>query len=192
MVFNPSTGVRTVKRFKSQLAFTLAEMLLAIGISSLIAIALATTLFFGARSMSALNNYVALNRAGRAALDQMTLDIRAAYAVSNYVGSLTNCSKVEMEGAGELPLTYEFNSTAKTLQRMANGTTNTLLTNCLGHFELFQSALITNSWNHYQSPASAADIKVVLVKWTCSRRMYGTLNNTNTEDQVTARILIRN
>ena len=69
---------------------TLPEVMVALGISSLALLVVATLTFFSARSFVAIGNYVDLDNTSRKAVDVMTKEIRQAKALSGYgVGTLT-------------------------------------------------------------------------------------------------------
>ena len=61
---------------------TLVELLIAIGISGMIFVALGMMIFFSGRSYAALANYVDLDNRSRQALDLMSKDIRQVNAVT--------------------------------------------------------------------------------------------------------------
>jgi len=182
-----------IRRFNTRRsAFTLLEVMIALAIGALVGGALATTLLYGVRSMAALNNYIALDRSGRNSLDTLMTDIRAATEVTSTTpsGTYANLSSVSFVDLDGTFLTYTFDSTARTLERTQNGLTQMLLTNCVGNFDLFMHSLQPNSWTQYSNAVNRADCKVVQVRWTCTRTLLGTI--ANTEDIVTAKILMRN
>jgi len=168
------------------------EMMIAMAIGGLVGTALGATLLYGVRSMAALNNYIALDRSGRRALDMMMADIRGSSRVTSTIPSsgppFTSLSAVSFLDQDNIPLTYAF--TSGTLTRTHNGLTQTLLTSCVGSFDLFSHSLQANSWNQYNNSANLGVCKVVQVRWTCTRTLLGTI--ANTEDIVTAKILMRN
>lgn len=183
-------GRTSTQRPRSILAFTVAEVSIAIGIASLIAVALATTLEYSVRSINGLNNYVALDRDGRRSLDMFMSDIRACRAVTSVTpsGSYTNLTSVTFTDRSYADLTYSFASNR--LSRITASGTETLMTNCSGYFDLYQPGLIENSWNQYTNAQTLGDCKVILVKWRAIRTLLGSI--TNSEDIVTAKVLMRN
>src|SRR6266581_6284907 len=62
---------------------TLIEMLIAIGISGIVFVAVGMMIFFSGRSYAALANYVDLDNRSRSALDLMSKEIRQADGVTN-------------------------------------------------------------------------------------------------------------
>jgi hypothetical protein len=150
------------------------------------------------RSMGALNNYVALDRRGRSTLDLMMSDIRGCSEITSATpsGTYSNLTSITFRTQPGGILTYEFDPDLLTLTRTDNLTNSMmLLTNCTGGFDIFLSALKTNSWNQYDTAAQLSDCKVVKVNWSSYRTLWAgsTTNNiSHTEDIVTARILMRN
>lgn len=180
------------RRPHSGAAFTLVELSIAIAIGSMVAIALCATLLYGVRSTAALNNYTALNRDGRRALDTLMADIRSFRVVTNATPSATysNLSSVTFVDLDDVSTTYEFHSATRTLVRTVDsGSPMILVTNCTGAFDLFQHTLKSNSWEQYENPATFNECKVVQVRWSAVRTLVG---RTNSEDIVTAKILMRN
>jgi Tfp pilus assembly protein PilW len=177
-------------------AFTFPELVLAIAIASLVSVALGTTLIYSVRSVTGLHNYVALDRDGRRALDSLTADVRSCRGVSaaSPSGTYTNLTSVTFTSREYTDLTYEFGS--NTLTRTENGSTTMLMTNCVGFFNLYQPGLQPNSWTQYTNAQTLGDCKVVMVRWTANRSFLRNTNNsggiTNTEDIVTAKVLMRN
>src|SRR5437016_14007411 len=62
---------------------TLVEMLVAIGISGVVFVAVGKMIFFSGRSYAALANYVDLDNKSRTALDLMSKEIRQVDRVTN-------------------------------------------------------------------------------------------------------------
>jgi hypothetical protein len=144
--------------------------------------------------MAALNNYIALDRSGRNTLDTMMADIRGCSQVTAITPSSSttflNLSEVNFLSQEGTNLIYSFNSSTKTLTRTYDGVTRTLLTNCTGSFDLYSHSLMSNSWDQYTNAANLDVCKVVRVQWTSTRTLLGSI--ANTEDIVTAKILMRN
>jgi Tfp pilus assembly protein PilW len=61
---------------------TLVELLIAMGISGMVFVAVGMMIFSSGRSYAALANYVDLDNRSRKALDQMTKDIRQVDGVT--------------------------------------------------------------------------------------------------------------
>ena len=175
---------------RRHLAFTVTEVAFAVGIASIIAVALATTLQYSVRSINGLNNYVALDRDGRRSLDMLLSDIRGCRAVTTAVpsGQYTNLTSVSFTDKSYGTLTYSF-GTNNQLVRSQGGTNTILMTNCTGYFDLYQPGLYENSWNQYTNAQTLGDCKVVLIKWKAVRTMLGALSKS--DDKGTPNVLKR-
>src|SRR5881296_4036723 len=76
-----NTTFRTHKARRS--GMTLVELLIAVGISGMIFVAVGMMIFFSGRSYAALANYVDLDSRSRGALDRMSKEIRQVDCVTN-------------------------------------------------------------------------------------------------------------
>src|SRR6266571_9143818 len=145
--------------------FTLVEMLVAIGISGIVFVAVGMMIFFSGRSYAALANYVDLDNRSRSALDQMSKEIRQVDCVTNSAtvtlptGQLvTNklvLSGTETDGSA-YTIIYDYNPTMQTLIRTKEGGsypgTTTLLTGCTYlNFGLYQRVPKMNSFEQFDA-----------------------------------------
>src|SRR5262245_62392252 len=107
---------------------TLVEMLIAIGISGLVFLAVGMMIFFSGRSYAALANYVDLDNKSRKALDQMSKEIRQVDGVigigtTNLTSGQTVTNKLVLSGkeadgtAYTITYAYNPNATDKPLTR---------------------------------------------------------------------------
>jgi prepilin-type N-terminal cleavage/methylation domain-containing protein len=162
---------------------TLVEVMLAVGIGSLLMAALASITLFTAQSFVALGNYDDLDRYSRNALDVMSRAIRDSQGVTAYqTNSLTL-----LDDAGN-PITFNWD-TADTVTFTRDGVTTVLLTNCdFLRFGIYQRNP-SNNFSFYPTN-SLSEAKLVDVSWRCSRQIRG--QKLNTESVQTAKIVIRN
>jgi hypothetical protein len=129
-------------------------------------------------------NYWDLDRKSRSALDQMSRDIRRCEALES---STTN-TLVFRDRDGGL-LTYAYNPSAKTLNRIKGATTNVFLSECdYLKFGIYQRTPITGTYEQF-AVSNAFTCKLVQLNWTCSRKVLG--SKLNTESVQSARIVIR-
>ena len=183
---------------------TLVELLVAIGISGIIFIAVGMMIFFSGRSYAALANYVDLDNKSRQALDVMTREIRQMDGVvTNGTVTLSSGQVVtnqlvlsgkETNGiAYTTTYTYSPGSANKTLTRVKvgglNPGTTTLLTGCTYlNFRMFnrvpQNAILDGF-----AAADFATCKVVQIDWVCSRKIFN--QSDNTESVQSAKVVIR-
>ena len=181
---------------------TLVELLVAIGISGIVFVALGMMIFFSGRSYASLANYVDLDNKSRQALDRMSKEIRQVDTVTSAgTVSLPNdvvmtnrlvLSGVETNGSA-YTLTYEYNPETQALVRTKAGGsfagTTTLLTGCTFlNFGMFQRVPKTNSFDQFDA-ADLATCKVVQLDWVCSRKIFNKTANTETIES--AKIVIR-
>ena len=164
--------------------FALSEALIAMGITSLLLLALCAFSMFSSRSFAAMFNYVDLDDANRLAMDQLTTDIRQCNAVT--VCTANNLTLSDSSGT----ITYTYDAAARTLVRTKNGAeAKTLLKGCdTLTFAIGQRNVETGSYEVFPA-TDAAHAKVVNIAWVCSRSLFG--NKENTESVQTARIVIR-
>jgi prepilin-type N-terminal cleavage/methylation domain-containing protein len=169
---------------KRRTGFTLVELLVTMGVGSIVMMAIASLSLYTGRSFATMANYVDLDNASRAALDIMTSDIRQATFLDSFA---TNRLTFTDYDGGEL--VFEYNTTAKTLSRIKGDVTKVLLRECDELvFRMYQRNFIPGSYD-LVSTTNSALCKAVDVSWTCSRRILG--SRLNTESVQTARVVIR-
>src|SRR4051794_10009550 len=115
------------KKKNRSAAFTIFEVLVAMGISSVLFSAVASMMLFGGKSSAALGNYVDLDQKSRNALDRMTTDIRQADRLTSYSTNRLQFDTTATNGVTST-ITFSYNSDAGTLNRIYLSKTNTLLT----------------------------------------------------------------
>lgn len=169
---------------------TLVELMIAMGIFSVVSGALMTIFIFSLRSFESIANYTSLDRDNRVAVDKLTQDIRTA----NYVGDYSTNPLALTLVLGSTKVTYSYDAVAKTLIRATSGgDKQVLLDNCSDvTINLFQRNAVGGSYDvfpvangNWQTTA-----KVVEVSWRTTRTIGGT-KRTNSEYVQTARIVIR-
>jgi hypothetical protein len=172
---------------KRRSAMTLVELLIGMGISSVIMLALGTTLIYGVRSYAGLLNYVDLDHRSRMTADTMTTQIRECNRVISFE---TNRIVLEDKNGGDLEFVHD--PDARTLTRITTGETNLLLTGCQTlQFEMFQRSPVPNGdFTQYTNAGTPDLCKVLQVNWTCAREILG--NTMNSESVQTAKIVLRN
>jgi len=160
---------------------TLVEMMVAVAVGSLILAVIATASMTSALWFSALANYVDMDAKSRNALDQMTLKVRQAGALTEF--SPTHL-KFAAPGQTNSFLAYDWDSATGSLMEWNTGdsTTNTLLTGCDKlAFSLYNAS--------FAATTNLSQSKGLSVNWKCSRTVLG---RKNTEDMQQALIVIRN
>jgi len=165
-------------------AFTLMEMIIALGLATILGLAVAMATIFASRTFEATGIYADISRASRQTLDLMTRDIRQAKVLTSYA---TNALVFTDLTNGTF--SYQWDPNAATLTRVYNGQTQVLLTHCssLG-FRVSQRNPSNNFTFWPADPATNA--KLIEVTWICSRRIFG--QKVNAEAIQRAHISIRN
>ncbi|MEY2407448.1 MAG: hypothetical protein QOF48_118 [Verrucomicrobiota bacterium] len=159
--------------------------MVALGLTAIVAIVLVTISLTTGRTLSEMFNYIDLDHYNRIALDTMSRDLRQVRYLSGYT---TNSIRFVDQNSNSLSFAYS--ATNRLLVRVQGGVTNTLLRDCdFLEFGVFQRTPQSNSFELYAS-TDITNCKVVSVKWSCSRSLFGL--KANTEQGQTARIVIRN
>lgn len=162
----------------------LIETVVSTGIATIVLGAVAILWYYSSNSFVALGNYGDLDRASRNALDTMTRDIRSTRKLTSF-----SASALTFQDFDDNPLTYTYDSSARTLTRQKGGTNTVLLSQCdYLNFDISQRNP-SNQFNFYPA-TNAATAKLVDVSWRCSRTILGA--KINTESVQTAKVVIRN
>lgn len=163
---------------------SLVEAVIAIGVTGLILLALASISMVSGRSFVAFANYVDLDSANRIAMDTLTRDVRECNRVTSFTAT-----RLVIEDAAGFSITFQFSKDRQTLTRTRSGVSKVLLTGCEAlQFNIAQRNPLNGNYDVYPT-ATASDAKVVNVTWNCSRNILG--HRANTENVQTARIVIR-
>jgi prepilin-type N-terminal cleavage/methylation domain-containing protein len=167
-------------------AFTLTELLIAMGIGGIILAAVVLTSITFARGFAGMFNYTDMNMTSRYAMDQISRDVRGATAV---LPSPTNSLQLATINPA-VTITYTYDPAAGTLQRTKTGqSATTLLTHCDSWAAaLYQKTPQTNFQNYVATTIGTA--KLISMNWRCSRTVLGLKLNTETVQE--AKIVIRN
>src|SRR5256885_10978048 len=165
------------RRYKSRRlwAMTLVEMLISVGVGSLVLTSIMVIFVTSNRTFVAVGNYVSMEQKSRGALDQMTRDIRKS---KNLISFATN--KLVFNYSGTTNLTYAYDSASRQLtQWKTGGQTNVLLSECDSlAFSMFSN--LPQAGGTWSSTASVSQGKCISVAWKCSRTVLG--RKVNTED----------
>ena len=183
MNLSPAIYFSPARKFSR--AMTLVEIMIALGINSLVLVVVATFSIYSSRNFASLGNYVGLDSASRKTLDQMIGEIRQTTLLTGFQSN--KLTFTDFDGAN---LVYAYDPTAQTLARAKPGVTNIFLTNCVSlKFGIYQRNPQTGG--AFVFTTNAADCKLVDLTWKCVRTNYLS-TKLNTESVQTAKILIRN
>jgi len=173
------------RRRRRDAGWTLTEFVIAMGLVGLFTLALVGLSMSTGRSFVEITNYVDVDNYNRVALDFMTRDIRQMREVTAF-GS----HAITFVGKDGQPVAYRYSPPDRTLTRTKNGESLQVLPECDSlEFTAFQRTPQDNSFALYAT-TNLATIKVVTVRWNCSRRLLGIRANTGQAQQ--AQIVIRN
>jgi len=181
--------INTFKR-RDERGLTLVELMIAMGLFSVVSMALMTIFIFCLKSFQSMSNYSTLDRENRVVVDLMTRDIRQASYVADFSEKPPSITLVN----GGIKITYAFDEDAQTLSRVtSDGDHRVLLRNCTDlTFRLFQRNAVGGSYDVF--PVAEGDwknsAKVIESSWKTSRNLGG-VSPVNTEYVQTARIVIR-
>ena len=178
---------------RSRSGWTLVEMMVAVGVFSIVGMALMGTYVYSVKAMASMYNYALLDQYNRQAMDNLTREIRQAKQVVTYTtNSITILTSNPDNSAGPT-VTYSFSPSAqKMIRTSSDGTSAALLNNCsLLSFQLFKRCpsnavfgsfpVATNDWQN--------TVKVLQLTWkTAVKLPTGVANSENIQ---TARIVIR-
>jgi molybdopterin biosynthesis enzyme len=166
-------------------AFSLVELLVAIGLAGLLVTAIASFVLYSARSFAAMFNYADMEQKSQVAIDTLSRDIRQTAAVTHYT---TN--ELVFRDYDDKLLTFSWTPESRALVRVKEGVTKVLLTECnYLRFDVWQRTPIQNTWSNHPT-AIVTNAKIVNVSWTCSRKILGA--ELTTESVQTSKIVIRN
>ncbi len=169
-------------------AFALAEMMVTIGVSTLLFLVVCAFGVFCSRSLAALYNYVDLDDVNRIAIDVLTRDVRQANRVSAYGTGGTSLTLEDADGVTSI--SYIYNPTLRTLTRSRGNEHKVLLKECDRlAFTLGQRNTDVGGYDVFPVTSDISIAKVINVSWVCSRSLFG--RKENTESVQTARIVIR-
>ena len=179
--------------------FSLVEVMIAMGLGSLVLAMVMSFSLFGARSSAAIGNYASLDGRSRYALDVITREIRQAAAVIAIQTNLPvkSLTLTNTDEAATVTLTYD--STARTLVLAKTGQPDLLaLTECdRWDFALYQRTPWVTTTNVMFYPATNGSggidltvVKLINMSWKCSRQILA--QKVNTESVQAAQIVLRN
>src|ERR1043166_5467612 len=168
---------RPTKTKSRQNAFTMIEMLVGVGIGSLILAGAGTFFLFGGRSFGSMANYADLNSRDRNGADVITPDLRCALQV---VSATPNQIVLQAPPVGgNNNITYQYDSAARTLTRADSVSSRVLLSGVNScSFSLYQRANPTNNTYYSFPSATAGFAKLVAFQWSASRKLVGSRTET--------------
>lgn len=164
-------------------AFTLAEVMIASAIASLLAIAIVVTTLQMLFSFRAVTNYSTNEQQSRNTTDWLSRDIRKASAVTQ---TSTNNLSITLTNT---VVTYAYDPMGKTVTRSAPNGTKVLLNGCLqAGFTIYNEYVLGAAYGQF-TPGTTST-KLVGYYWHCgTTNGDGTVNST---DAQSALVVMRN
>jgi len=189
----------------STAGFTLAEALIAFGLSSIVVTGILASFLGCGRSLLSLSNYTALNQSSQTAVDQLTREIRSVSCLTNFTTAvITNSSQpwfttitnsvTFVPAGGSLTnsnnwVTFKYTPATRTLARTQSGTNRVLLTNCsFLNFQMFKRNQTNGTFIPIPT-SSPAQTKIVQVNWICAS--INPMMPSQTESVESAKVVIR-
>jgi type II secretory pathway pseudopilin PulG len=166
-------------------AFTLVELLISVGIASLLMVVVLSLSLHTTRSIASLTDSVDLGARSRHAIDRMSQKLRQASAINSF-----SPSSVSVVFKGKT-LTYTYDATDKKLvERIEQGAETTLLDNCDKlTFTLYKRVPVTNSFTQFPAGTTTSEGKVIQVSWDTSRKLVS--RKSGSAEMASARIVLR-
>ena len=161
-------------------------MIVSVLLGMLLLLAVMSFYGFSLSSFASMTNYADLNNQSRNASDLLSRDIRMATSVAS-----ATANQLVLHAPDGTNVSYTYNAAGGSLTRTKGGDSQTVLKGISTlSFTLYQRP--TNTYAAYeQFPLSkAGTAKLVAFKWTCSRRVAGPVNDSETLE--TAMVQMRN
>jgi hypothetical protein len=175
----PST---TKRRPRNAVGFKLVEFSIAMGIGSLVLLISSGLMVYSGRHFASVAGYTDLQSRTLTAIDRMSLEIRQFKTLSSY-----SSNSLTFNGTN-VPVTYTYSPTKRTLVRVEGPKQETLLSECdFLEFHVYQRSPIPGSFEQNEV-VSIDEAKVVAINWGCSRSLGGSMVTDNAQ---AARIVLR-
>jgi Tfp pilus assembly protein PilW len=173
----------TLRPVRQTGGYTLAEIMIASAIASIVGLILAVAALHTVYSFKAISNYVINEQESRTANDWLSRDIRRASGVTQT--SVNNITLSITNG----PVTYAYDVTGHTVTRQTPNEAKVLLSGCMeARFTIYQENAIGAAYEQFTPGTNAA--KLIGYYWHC-----GTTNNNgtvNSTDAQSALVVMRN
>lgn len=168
-------------RSKTERAFTLPELLVAVAIGALILTAVAATTVSSVRSFASMYSYADLDMDSRTALDTLSRDIRGATNVAS-----ASTSSLVLNCPSNTVITYSWDSSANTVTRYKKDATGSSSKTTLTKCNNWKVTMYTKTRTVTTTPAQC---KMIAVNWKCWRKVVGVQQTDNAQE---AMIILRN
>jgi prepilin-type N-terminal cleavage/methylation domain-containing protein len=181
MVFKTTS---TKPKLSRSAGFTLIEIMVASAIGVLLLAVCLSLSLYTTRSIASLTDSVDLSARSRHAIDYMSKKLRQASAVTS-----NSPTSVVVTFKGK-PLTYTYDTAARTLVENDQGTKKVLLKDCDNlKFTLYKRAPVADSFDQFPAQSTLIEAKVIKVSWHCGRTVVG--RKSGSAEMASARIVLR-
>jgi len=156
-------------------AFTLPELLVSVALGVILLAAAVTFYGFSMTSFASMTNYSDLTNQSRNASDMISRDVRSATSIAS-----ASTNQLVLHVPDGTNVTYTYDVAGGTLTRVKGGDSRTLLKGITSlNFSLYQRQ--TNPYAAYEvfPTGNAANAKLVGFKWSATRRVVGSLNDSD-------------
>jgi prepilin-type N-terminal cleavage/methylation domain-containing protein len=170
---SPERANRPTRRPAKQAGFTLAELMVATALSSIVLLSVLVLYGFANRGFACILNYANMEQEARAATDLMSLEVRRAQEL--LASTATSLAFRDSDGQ---TLTYSYDAGRRVLERTKAGQT-TVLAHGIDtlSFSLFARVPTSETFD-LDLAVSPDDCKLIQVSWEASRDVLGELWNT--------------
>jgi hypothetical protein len=165
-------------------------MMVAVGLSGMVLGGIMTLFTVSLKNFTGMGNYASLTSQSRQSMDSMSKDIRQATQIVSYTNTPAAKSLTLSNAFAGVTEVYTWDSNSCNLVCNKTGqASRTNLTGCDSWDFSFYQRNPTNNWT-FVSTTNLGVCKLINMTWKCSRSILGA--KLNTEDLVTAEIVLRN
>ncbi|HWQ91971.1 MAG TPA: prepilin-type N-terminal cleavage/methylation domain-containing protein [Clostridia bacterium] len=169
---------------------TLVEVMVAVGLSSLVLAVLMALFVSSLANFTGLGNYAELTGQSRLSLDRMSREIRESTQVLACNTNLPVKSLTLTNAHIGKTITYTWDSASETITMQRSGEpAEVYLTGCEAWNFSFYQRTPNKFWTFFQT-SDPRTAKLINMSWKCSREVLG--KRINTETVVTSQVVLRN
>ncbi len=168
----------------------LVELMVSVGIGSLVLASAVTMFISGQANFTGLGNYADLSNESRLALDRMSRDLREATQVTGWQTNAAGAILTVTNSLKGVQTSYTWDASTGVIYCSQTGQADkAYLTGCDFWTCSFYQRTPNNNWTFYPANNLSA-CKLINMSWKCSRSVAG--RRRNTENMVTAQVVLRN
>jgi len=181
-----------------RLGVTFVEVMIAVGLGSIVLAAVASLTMYAAKASLAMVNYTDLDTKSRYALDIISREIRQSSGVLSCSSNSTSSTLIltNADQAATVTLTYYPNSRAVVMSKTGQADFTALMQCDTWNYSLYQRTPYITPTNVLYYPATNTAgvfdpnlVKLINLSWKCSRTIFA--QKVNTESVQAAQIVLR-